>query len=184
MNAAYAQETTRNAAASTKGGKSFIDCGNFDVLISARCRMGFDRFATLQGATRSQAECSLGLCFSPCLAGADRNCFCLPFFLEKGRTGGKTWGFTSSPSPAQISTMFSGCGFDGDTTRSGACNFSLTRKQKNIQEVHICQSQRVIANNDPRFHPPVTSLSEGLAGRHEWDTCSVYEKNTSPAIAT
>ena len=43
MNAADAQETTRNAAASTKGGKRLIGCGRFDVLISARCRMGFDR---------------------------------------------------------------------------------------------------------------------------------------------
>ena len=33
----------RNAAASTKGGKSLIEGGNFDVLISARCKMGFDR---------------------------------------------------------------------------------------------------------------------------------------------
>ena len=43
--AADAQVTTRNAAASTKGGKRLIGCGNFDVLITARCRMGFDRCA-------------------------------------------------------------------------------------------------------------------------------------------
>ena len=45
MDAAYAQEMTRNAAASMKGGKSLIECKNFDVLISARCRTGFDRHA-------------------------------------------------------------------------------------------------------------------------------------------
>ena len=29
-----------------KGGKSLIECGSFDVLISARCKMDFDRCGT------------------------------------------------------------------------------------------------------------------------------------------
>ena len=42
VNAADAQETTKGANASM----SEVEGGNFDVLICARCRMGFDRYAT------------------------------------------------------------------------------------------------------------------------------------------
>ena len=45
MSAAEAQGTTKGANASMKGAKSEIEDGNFDVLISARCEMGFDRYA-------------------------------------------------------------------------------------------------------------------------------------------
>ena len=45
-NAADAQATTKGANASMKGARSEIEGGNFDVLICARCRMGFDRYAT------------------------------------------------------------------------------------------------------------------------------------------
>ena len=45
-NAAAAQATTRNAAAAMKGCKHAIEGGNFDVLISAHCKTGCDRYAT------------------------------------------------------------------------------------------------------------------------------------------
>ena len=65
MNAGDAQGTTRNAAASMKGGKSLIECGNFDVLISARCRMGFDRYATWHNGQTSPSFFTNTACWLP-----------------------------------------------------------------------------------------------------------------------
>ena len=45
MNAAVAHATNRSAA--MKGCKHAIEGGNFDVLISAHCKTGFDRCAKL-----------------------------------------------------------------------------------------------------------------------------------------
>ena len=55
VSAAYAQATTRNAAASMKEGKRLIECGNFVVPISARCKMGFDRCATQHNRQTSRS---------------------------------------------------------------------------------------------------------------------------------
>ena len=55
MNVAYVQATIRSADATMKGCKHVIEGGNFDVLVSAHCRTGCERYATLHIilATRS-----------------------------------------------------------------------------------------------------------------------------------
>ena len=65
-NAADAQATTKPAAASTKGDRRSIEGGNFDdVLISARCRMGFDRYAMQHNGQPSPLYLTNAACWLP-----------------------------------------------------------------------------------------------------------------------
>ena len=65
VNAADAQETTKGANASMKGE---IEDGNFDVLISARCKMGFDRHAMWHNGLPSPSYFTNTVCWLPALS--------------------------------------------------------------------------------------------------------------------